>query len=785
MSPQTGGQIVDLRSESSQRVLNKNYRRNGKLQSCEPCRKSKLRCDHVVPTCSRCVRRKCTEKCVYHPNPLTKVQKRQTIERPLPTPATTINEDLSPAPLPTIESSEPHSPSSPSSPGFHHTEISQLDFGEVPLQAPAKLSRAASAPPLQSHQCRSEQGRVNPGFFGTTNFMSIFSENLSKLGVASTELEGPKLPRLHISNDQIVRGTQLLSFLKDTSLVHDFVNRSFDIGDGVVNVCIEPVMKQWLLKLWANHGDTLKKRNSEKLRRLSELLWHNTLTSINVREDMDYKTWAMQATGMNIRWEVIGIIAALIGQCAMTLGRSDLLLTQHNVSKLILARRMSEISSTCLDFCRDCEALDDLFVWLIIENMALTESIKGGGSYALYRESGEFVNAIVAMGLHIDVKQGKQRIPFFLEQIRTRMVAGAYSTDISISSYLGRPPRLSYRYCNLTPPIDIPDTQIIASEDEIARIVSSLDENGFGTSDKVSRATFMKAWVGFAPRREEVLDLSLGRYSREEIFRRAEEIQNKSNEYWANLPLFIRSMANDSSDYNENGPANKRPIETLLKITLRQGFRANELLLQRVLIRKTGASWDKLVEAASSIFEDILRVTKRHDLASILQSNISALLAVSGLRSASVIAVELLKQEQMPNYPKNPLLPRSRTIQDLSVFAARLGDVDPSDGQFTVCDQGRKVITRILDKILSPPSLTERPLISHVQHEQHTEAQASEGLDLNVFQNETAPHQEWPPPDPLDFQIGEANWGIEVPFLGNDSDFVQWLESVDWEKPIS
>ncbi|KAI0427257.1 hypothetical protein F5Y09DRAFT_316869 [Xylaria sp. FL1042] len=780
MSPQAGGQIVDLRSASSHQALNRNYRRNGKLQSCEPCRKSKLRCDHVVPICSRCVRRKCVDKCVYHPNPLTK--KRQPIERSLPTPPITVNEETSPVPLPTIESSEPGSPNSAD---YHTLEVSQLNYQEVPLQAPAKLNRAASAPPLHSHRCSGEPGRVNPGFFGTTNFMCIFSENLSKLGVVSTELEGPKLPRLTISNDQIVRGSNILSFLKDTSLVHDFVNRSFDIGDGVSNVCIEPVMKQWLLKLWANHGDTLKKRNPEKLRRLSELLWHNTLTSIVVKEDMDYKAWALQATGMNIRWEVIGIIAALIGQCATTLSRSDLLLTQHNVSKPILARKMSEISSTCLDFCRDCEALDDLFVWLLVENSVLTASIKGDGSYAVYRESGEFVNAIVAMGLHLDVKQGKPRMPFFLEQIRTRMVAEAYSTDIGISSYLGRPPRLSYRYCNLIPPMDIPDTQLIASGDEIARIIASLDQNGFGTSDKVSRATFMKAWLGFAPRREEVLDLALGRYSREEILRRAEEIQKKSNDYWENLPPFIRKMANDSRDYGESGLSKRRPIETLLKISLNQGFRANELLLQRVLIRKTGASWDKLVEAASSIFQDILQITKRHDLASILQSNMSSLLAVSGLRSASVIAVELLKQEQLPNYPKNPLLPRSRTIQDLSVFAARLGDVDPSDGSFTVCDQGRKVITRILDKILSPPNPSERPLASHIQHEQQHEAQASVGMELNVFQSEAAPQQEWPPPGPLDFQIGETNWGIEVPFLGNDSDFVQWLESVDWERPTS
>ncbi|KAI0439921.1 hypothetical protein F4803DRAFT_529449 [Xylaria telfairii] len=776
MSPQTGGQIVDLRTESSPRALNGKYRRNGKLQSCEPCRKSKLRCDHVVPICSRCVKRKCGEKCVYHPNPLTK--KRQTAEKGPLTPAPTITEGTSPVLLPSIESSEPDSPDSP---GYHNFEASHQ---AAPLQAPAKFNRAASAPPLHTHQCSGTPGRVNPGFFGATNFMCIFSENLSSLGVVSTELEGPELPRLTISNDQIVQGTQILSFLKDSSLVHDFVNRSFDIGDGVNNIVIEPIMKQWLLKLWANHGDTLKKRNPEKLRRLSELLWRNTMTSIFVKENMDYKAWAVQATGMNIRWEVIGIIAALIGQCATTLSRSDLLLTQHNVSKPILARKMSDIASTCLNFCRDCEALDDLFVWLLIENSVLTAALKGDGSYAVYRETGEFVNAVVAMGLHIDVKQGKPRIPFFLEQMRARIVFGAYSSDVSISSYLGRPPRLSYRYCNLVPPLDIPDIQLIAGEDEVARIIASFDENGYNTSGKLSRATWMKTWLGFAPRREEVLDLALGRYSREEILSRAKEIQKKSDDYWASIPLFIRTMTDETFEYSEVRSQRKRPLETLLKITLKQGFRANELLLQRVLIRKTGASWDKLVEVASAIFEDILHISKRHDLASILQSNIAALLAVQGLRSAAVIAVELLKQEQLPNYPKNPLLPRSRTIQDLSVFAARLGDVDPSDGSFTVCDQGRKVITRILDKILSPSNSSELPVASHVPHEQHHQAQANEGMDMGVFQGETVHHQEWSLPDPLEFQMGEANWGIEVPFLGHDSDFVQWLESADWERPI-
>lgn len=65
------GQIIDLESARSNQIGK--YRRNGKLQSCEPCRKSKLRCDHTTPSCGRCVRRKRAEQCVYHPSPLTQV----------------------------------------------------------------------------------------------------------------------------------------------------------------------------------------------------------------------------------------------------------------------------------------------------------------------------------------------------------------------------------------------------------------------------------------------------------------------------------------------------------------------------------------------------------------------------------------------------------------------------------------------------------------------------------------------------------------------------------------
>lgn len=48
------------------------YRRNGKKQACEPCRKGKIACDHGTPHCGRCVRLKNTANCRYHPAPMTR-----------------------------------------------------------------------------------------------------------------------------------------------------------------------------------------------------------------------------------------------------------------------------------------------------------------------------------------------------------------------------------------------------------------------------------------------------------------------------------------------------------------------------------------------------------------------------------------------------------------------------------------------------------------------------------------------------------------------------------------
>ncbi len=158
--------------------------------------------------------------------------------------------------------------------------------------------------------------------------------------------------------------------------------------------------------------------------------------------------------------------------------------------------------------------------------------------------------------------------------------------------------------------------------------------------------------------------------------------------------------------------------------------------------------------------------------------DVTSILTVHGLRSGAILAVELLKQEQQPIYPENPLLPRSQTIQDLSVFAARLGAVDPSDGAYGISQQGHKLVTRILDKILAPP----KPPVPMLYQDPHSHAQMD--LDMSPSmpvqgQGQGIGAQLAPPPPMIDTGgTFDTHFG-----LGNDLDFMQWLQNTDMERP--
>ncbi|OTA53083.1 hypothetical protein K449DRAFT_224302 [Hypoxylon sp. EC38] len=737
-------------------------------RSCEPCRRSKLRCDHVVPTCGRCIKRRCADRCIYHPSPLTQNRRRGANTPSIPLTPTT-GEGLGDA-IQSIEtpSTEP--------PNYLTPQNLLPRSAEVVTR---EVHRAASAPPLQLRdEYTSHAGRQ--GFLGETSYISIFEDGLGCSGISNPDLESSPVQKVKLSHDRITQGCKVLSFLRDNSMLIRLVSRWYEICEDEGCICIEPIMKEWLWGLWPHHGDVLRDQNPEKIRRLCELIWRNTQAPISFNENTTVTQWARSSTGPNLRWEVVGLIAAIAGQCATTPEPSNRHSKTHKFAHPSFPRQMLEVSEACLSFCRECEALGDMFAWLLMENCCLTGKIKGETTHATYTQSGEIVTTVIAMGLHQGVKE-EDRLPFFLSEIRKRLFAQTYSAEIGIATFLGRPPRLSHRYCNFQPPLDLSVSELVLKGDELALALAGLDDQGFNTAGRIHRVTWMKTWLGFAPQREDILDLAIGQYTREEILLRAENIERKNAQHLDGLPSFIKKI--------RDGPLEaegRTPTEIMFMIVIRQAFRSNDLLLQRVLIRKAGASSEKLIHTARSILKDILLMSQRYDLGTLFQTDIASLLAVQGLRSAGVISVELLKQEQLPVYPKEPLLPRSQTIQDLAIFAARLGAIDPADGSYSICDQGRKVITHILDRILSPPNAPDPvqvPAPREPPAQQHPH-QASSQPSLNVLTNDPGQSCGWYMPGAIDPTMVDLNFGMEASFLGPDNDLMQWLENMDWERPF-
>lgn len=80
-------------------------------------------------------------------------------------------------------------------------------------------------------------------------------------------------------------------------------------------------------------------------------------------------------------------------------------------------------------------------------------------------------------------------------------------------------------------------------------------------------------------RREDVLDLALGHYTRDEVVARAKIIQEKHDAHWSSLPPFLSKRSTEPFDFTD--PAMARPLHALQIMVLRNGRRSNELLLQR------------------------------------------------------------------------------------------------------------------------------------------------------------------------------------------------------------
>jgi hypothetical protein len=75
-----------------------------------------------------------------------------------------------------------------------------------------------------------------------------------------------------------------------------------------------------------------------------------------------------------------------------------------------------------------------------------------------WKRLSDLAMSITYTGLHHDGEAPKDALsPSFITEIKRRLFACAFRLDKSISTLLGRPPRLHHAYCTVEPPADLPN----------------------------------------------------------------------------------------------------------------------------------------------------------------------------------------------------------------------------------------------------------------------------------------------------------------------------------------
>ena len=296
-------------------------RRNGKLQACEPCRKGKLRCDHMMPKCGRCVKKGKSDKCVYHPAPLTK-------SGAIPSQRVTKSDQISSntegdRALYQTQSGPAHSPASASYVTHLEHTNRPLSFLPFPRSVQSAGSTTVSTPTTSTHSPDQRLGhhpiRTDAQCFDNgaafINHYAVLAENEPSIGLSPPESAGgSKIAQMHID-----KGAAVLTLLKDLTSVQKYIDKWFSFAGGVV--IIEPMVKIYLDGLWSYWHKILESSKAADLQVMSAHIWENTSKPVSrlLKRNTTPHTFCSNVTGPGLRWEVIGILTSLVSLVTQSL----------------------------------------------------------------------------------------------------------------------------------------------------------------------------------------------------------------------------------------------------------------------------------------------------------------------------------------------------------------------------------------------------------------------------------------------------------------------------------
>ena len=129
----------------------------------------------------------------------------------------------------------------------------------------------------------------------------------------------------------------------------------------------------------------------------------------------------------------------------------------------------------------------------------------------------------------------------------------------------------------------------------------------------------------------------------------------------------------------------------------------NEFLLHRTLVKRLRIEPVELVRVSRSLVSRLLVMCGNRHRQGFFANDLPWLIALYGLPPAGVLALELLHQFSDRNHTPDPSFPRSDIVQKLSILISSIDCiVRPTNGNYGICGQAKKMLQAILDTVLAP-----------------------------------------------------------------------------------
>ncbi|KAL6828780.1 hypothetical protein J3E69DRAFT_329690 [Trichoderma sp. SZMC 28015] len=654
-------------------------RRNGQLSSCEPCRKSKLRCDHGRPRCARCTRRRLTEQCFYHPAPMARRQRSES--RMAAALQVIVPADATQRPLETL------------------TEASSLT---------ALSSSSSSSLPTSSSATS-----ISAPFDLATGLVTMQTSVLSPIeaGRTTSSRQYPSLTRTGVSrlqqpfhaNSSLVReGEDILQLLLEQYShpdLEELVNNWYtDLGDSPVG---GPLAKAAWRAIQSNLQNLHSSRLLNRLQATSRDIFEHTSRPLNMPTTA--ADGALEKALCAIRWETVGIYFALIG---MVIASAKSPSTSFSGRQWFGDRKAT--SSDAFDACMRCEALcnhvgqmNDLSVWLAVLATTLSTWCFGDDSCQAWRLMGNLSSTIFALNYHKGF-QDDMNTPTYLVELRKRAMALSHELDKSLATFVGRPPRLNKSYCTIQLPLDLSDSVIVGPAELLALQISRLDGDGWNKDMCVHPASRQRAIVWLSSIREEILELSLGTIT-QDLVHEAQEILTRASSTWETMPHFMQ--------YEPSLWGRTAPSTIIMLLSLKLEYLYSKFLLYKMLVNQSSSHRHALIQISHETLGLVLSVMKKRDVIGSHRIDLEWTIVFYAMPCASVLILELFRLASLPKPQSSVALNRSTIIQDISVLISCCDWLTESGkGNYELCKQAQSIFSKALDQVLNNEMPLTHPL---------------------------------------------------------------------------